>query len=156
MRRLYFKIFLWFWLGIVVVSLTLASVATLTYSREDDDRVWQEKYGPRVDLWSRQEIDILDQQGLQQLSRYLGSFEYDPGVTNYIFDANGHELLNREPSPAVRHVLAAAGQKAGQNIDAKERIIADTLKDEHGHLYTVVVDQPAPTILNRSVFEFLF
>jgi hypothetical protein len=63
MRRLDFKIFLWFWLGVIVVSATLVTLTELTHSRTQDDASWRTKYGPRVDLWARQETHILRTQG---------------------------------------------------------------------------------------------
>ena len=48
MHRLHVKIFLWFWLGVLVVSGTLVSMTELSHSRADDDRAWEEKYTPRL------------------------------------------------------------------------------------------------------------
>lgn len=69
MHRLYVKIFLWFWMGVIVVSVTLATMTALTHSRAEDDRRWREKYGPRVDLWARQEVGILHTSGPAELAR---------------------------------------------------------------------------------------
>src|SRR5258705_9295596 len=99
--RLYLKVFLWFWLGVVVVSATLIGLTELTHSRAQDDRLWQEKYGPRVDLWARQETHILRTQGSTALEEYVGSFQADPGVLNYMFDGSGHEVVSRRASPPV-------------------------------------------------------
>ena len=38
MHRLHVKIFLWFWLGVLVVSGTLVSLTELSHSRAEDDR----------------------------------------------------------------------------------------------------------------------
>src|SRR5580693_8449123 len=103
--RLVPKIFLWFWLGIVVISGTLMALTELTHSRAKDDEHWRERYGPRVDLWARQETQILDRQGTEALRKYVASFESDPGVRNYIFDATGHEVLEREVPQHVRQVV---------------------------------------------------
>ena len=56
MRRLHVKIFLWFWLAVVVVTITLGALTELAHSRAEDDRRWAEKYRPRVDLWARQDF----------------------------------------------------------------------------------------------------
>jgi len=157
MHRLHVKIFLWFWLGVLVVSGTLVSLTELSHSRAEDDRAWQEKYTPRLDMWARQESGILRREGPAGLERYVGSFEMDPGVTNYIFDADGHEVLGRNPAPPVlRLVQSMADWPAGKpRVDTEERIIAERVIDVRGTPHVVVVDWPSPSVLNRSLFEFL-
>jgi two-component system sensor histidine kinase CpxA len=54
------------------------------------------------------------------------------------------------------HMIGSIGRQIGEHVDVNERIITDTLADSHGKRYTVVVDQPAPSMLNRSLVEFLF
>ena len=103
--RLHVKMFLWFWLGVVVVSGTLIGLTELTHSRAEDDRLWREKYGPRVDLWARQETHILRTKGSAALEVYVGSFQSDPGVLNYMFDAAGHEVFDRTPAKPVLNII---------------------------------------------------
>jgi two-component system sensor histidine kinase CpxA len=155
MRRLHVKIFLWFWLGVLVVSGTLWSLSELTYTRAEDDRRWQQKYTPRVDLWARQETQILRRDGPAGLERYIGSFQSDPGVSNFIFDADGREVLDRPVPDAVRKLLVSmAGWPPGSpRVDTAERIIAERVVDRLGSAY-VVVDFPSPSVLNQSLFEF--
>jgi two-component system sensor histidine kinase CpxA len=156
MHRLHVKIFLWFWLGVVVVSGTLVALTELTYSRAEDDRRWREKYAPRVDMFAQQETRILRTRGVGALATYLESFEYDPGVVNYVFDASGKDVLGRASSPQVQAAVAAMSQSPGQaqHVDTAERIIAEKIIDARGSSYVVVVDYPSPSVLNRSVIEF--
>ena len=102
MRRLHVKIFLWFWVGVLLVSGTLVSLTELSHSRAEDDRRWEEKYTPRLNMWARQESGILRREGPAALARYVASFAMDPGVVNYIFDADGREVLGRTPGAPVR------------------------------------------------------
>ncbi|MGH9141035.1 MAG: ATP-binding protein [Vicinamibacterales bacterium] len=157
MHRLHVKIFLWFWLGILVVSGTLVTLTELSHTRAEDDRAWEEKYAPRLDMWARQESQILRREGPAALERYVGSFEMDPGVTNYIFAADGREVLGRKAAPAVQRLLQSMpGWPAGKpRIDANERMIAERVVDIRGTPHVVVVDWPSPSVLNRSLFEFL-
>ena len=157
MHRLHVKIFLWFWLGILVVSGTLWSLTELTYTRAEDDRRWEEKYTPRVDLWARQETQILRREGPAALERYIGSFQSDPGVLNYIFDGDGRELLARTASaPVLTLVTSMADWPPGTpRVDSAERIIAERVVDSRGTTHVVVIDFPSPSVLNRSLFEFL-
>jgi two-component system sensor histidine kinase CpxA len=157
MHRLHVKIFLWFWLAVVVVVVTVGTLTELTHSRAEDDRRWAEKYRPRVDLWARQETQILRREGPSALARYVDSFQSDPGVLNYIFDADGHEILGRQaPVEVARLVDAMADAESGiQRIDPDERIIGERMVDARGNSHVVVVDFPSPSVLKRSLFEFL-
>src|SRR6185503_13298128 len=155
--RLHIKVFLWFWLGVVVVSGTLIGMTELTHSRAQDDRLWQEKYGPRVDLWARQEAHILRTEGRAALEEYVGSFQADPGVLNYMFDASGHEVFDRDVPMPVLTTVDALKQSPGwtQRVDPLERIIAERVIDANGNPYVVVVDFPQPSVLSRPLFELL-
>ena len=155
--RLHIKVFLWFWLGVVVVSATLIGLTELTHSRAQDDRLWQEKYGPRVDLWARQETHILRTKGSVALEEYVGSFQADPGVLNYMFDASGHEVFDRDAPQPVLAIVDALMQSSGwtQRVDPSERIIAERAIDANGTPYVVVVDFPEPSVLSRPLFELL-
>jgi two-component system sensor histidine kinase CpxA len=155
--RLHIKVFLWFWLGVVVVSGTLVGLTELTYSRDQDDRLWQEKYGPRVDLWARQETHILRTEGSAALEEYVGSFQADPGVLNYMFDGGGHEVFDRQAPQSVVAIVDALMHSSGgtQRVDPVERIIAQHVIDANGHPYVVVVDFPQPSVLSRPLFELL-
>jgi two-component system, OmpR family, sensor histidine kinase CpxA len=156
MRRLHVKIFLWFWVGVVVMSATLVMLTELSHPRGEDDTQWREKYAPRVDMWSRQESGILRREGTAGLERYVASIQFDPGVINYVFDDRGNEVLNRAPSEPVKRMAASmAGVATGtQRIDPDERIIAERVVDARGAGHVMVVDYPGPSVLNRSVLEF--
>jgi two-component system, OmpR family, sensor histidine kinase CpxA len=157
MHRLHVKIFLWFWLAVVVVTLTLGALTELTHTRAEDDKRWEEKYRPRVDMWARQETQILRRDGPKGLERYVDSLQSDPGVLNYLFDAEGREVLGRVPPPQVTGIVTAmADSTTGvQEVDPAERIIAERIIDMRGNSHLVVVDFPSPSVLSRSLFEFL-
>src|ERR1051325_11057639 len=155
--RLHIKVFLWFWLGVVVVSGTLIGLTELTHSRAQDDRLWREKYGPRVDLWARQETHILRTKGSTALEEYVGSFQADPGVLNYMFDGAGREVFDRNASKPVLTIVDELKESPGwtQRVDHAERIIAERVLDANGKPYVVVVDFPAPSVLSRSLLDLL-
>jgi two-component system sensor histidine kinase CpxA len=158
MHRLHVKIFLWFWLGVVVVSGTLVSLTEFEYSPAEDDRRWEAKYGPRVDMWARQETRVLRTGGVKALERYVGSFEYDPGVVNYVFTGGGdNDVLGRRADPPVLRLVESLAEAASgvQRVDHTERIIAEKIVDARGTPYVVVVDYPLPSIMGRSLVEFV-
>jgi signal transduction histidine kinase len=158
MPRLFYKIFLWFWLGVIAISGTLFALTELTHSRAEEDRQWREKYSPRVDLWTRQEVEILNTEGTESLRKYVNSFQLDPGVSNYIFDADGREVLGRGTSTPVRDALAAtmASPVPRQQPFDAERIIAQKVIGPRGRPYVIIVDFPEPSLLGNTVVDLLF
>jgi two-component system sensor histidine kinase CpxA len=108
-------------------------------------------------MWARQESQILRRDGPAALERYVGSFEMDPGVANYIFDADGREVLGRQAAPPVMRLLQSMTDwpSGKPRIDPGERMIAERVVDNRGTAHIVVVDWPSPSVLNRSLFEFL-
>jgi two-component system sensor histidine kinase CpxA len=157
MHRLHVKIFLWFWLGVIVVTGTLWSITELSHSRAEDDHQWEQKYSPRVHMWARQESQILRREGPEGLERYVGSIQMDPGVRNYVFEVTGREVLGREASPAVLSIVQqmADWPPAQPRVDASERIIGERIIDAAGVPHIFIVDYPSPSPLNRSLVEFL-
>lgn len=155
--RLHIKVFLWFWLGVVVVSGTLIGLTELTHSRSQDDQLWREKYTPRVDLWARQETHILRTKGSTALEEYVGSFQADPGVLNYMFDSMGHEVFDRQAPQPVLAVVDGLMQSSSwiQRVDSAERIIGERVIDANGNPYVVVVDFPPPSVLSRPLLDLI-
>lgn len=158
MRRLFYKIFLWFWLAIIVVSVTLVGLTASEHSRTSEDRNWRNKYGPVVDLWAQREGEVLDRDGKDGLQRYLSRFVLDPGVHEYILNASGVEILSR--SVPIRVVQIATQVASSSATDPQfftaERIIAEKIIGSNGHTYVAVVTYPQPSVLRRRLFEFLF
>lgn len=158
MRRLFYKIFLWFWLAIIVVSVTLVGLTASEHSRTSEDRNWRNKYGPVVDLWAQREGEVLDRDGKDGLQRYLSRFVLDPGVHEYILNASGTEILTRSVPSRVAQIATqvASSSATDPQFFTAERIIAEKINGSDGHAYVAVVTYPQPSVLRRRLFEFLF
>jgi two-component system, OmpR family, sensor histidine kinase CpxA len=155
--RLVPKIFLWFWVGIAAVGTTLLAVTQVSHSRAREDAQWQERYAPRVDLWARQGTQILDSNGPEALRKYVASFESDPGRRNYLFDADGREVLGQDAPPAVRDVLDAMGTAANaeQRFFRKDRVVAEKMINPAGRSRVVIVSFPQPSLWYAPLGAFL-
>jgi two-component system sensor histidine kinase CpxA len=155
--RLVPKIFLWFWLAIVAVGATLVALTEFTHSRAKDDALWRERYGPRVDLWARQGTQILDNEGTAALRKYIASFESDPGRRNYLFDADGHEVVGQDVPPKVHKALEAMAEASNteQHVFTKDRIIAEKMIGPSGRSHVVIVAFPQPSLLYAPLVDFL-
>ena len=158
MHRLHVKIFLWFWLGVLVVSAHARLADRVEPLARRGRSAWAEKYTPRAGPVGAAGIADPAARGAGRRSNATSArSRWIRACTNYIFDADGHEVLGRTPAPpVVRLVQSMADWPAGKpRVDPDERIIAERVIDVRGTPHVVVVDWPSPSVLNRSLFEFL-
>ena len=110
MRTLFQKIFLSFWLAMVLVSGTLIySVVTtqsqFTLSRsEQSDRTL-------IPIVAARAADILDDHGMGALADYLTSLQTTLNWEAFLFDDEGKEILS-QPTPPEADALAQRGLEA--------------------------------------------
>ncbi|MDT5270258.1 MAG: two-component system, OmpR family, sensor histidine kinase CpxA [Acidobacteriota bacterium] len=104
MRSLFLKVFLWFWLAMVVVITTFAVTTHLTRS--------QEMFHPPQFIeavlsgYARNAAAAYERDGAAGLEAYLNHAKEETGTRNQLFDAGGAELTGADASPQVREVAA--------------------------------------------------
>jgi signal transduction histidine kinase len=110
MRTLFLRIFLSFWLAMVLVSSTLIySVVTtqsqFTLSRsEQSDRTL-------IPIVAARAADVLDDHGMGALADYLTSLQTTLNWEAYLFDDEGKEILS-QPTPPEADAIAQMGLQA--------------------------------------------
>ncbi|HUI52932.1 MAG TPA: ATP-binding protein [Terriglobales bacterium] len=100
MRSLFWKIFLWFWLAMALVSLTLilSSVWSASRTSRERDEAIDRAMTPLIADNFADVYDRDGKRGLEELmARGRGTFPWRP----FLFDRTGHEVLDRSVSPAV-------------------------------------------------------
>src|ERR1041385_1827294 len=112
-RNLYLKIFIWFWLAMIIINVVLFAAFALTRPTPTR-RSWRDlaQTGPNA----QKATEIYEQSGATALSAALQATEKSSGVSATFFDENGNELSGR-----------AVPQKA-QELSAKA---AETRSEEH-------------------------
>src|ERR1700691_3383165 len=110
MNRLFFTIFLWFWLGIAVISAALVTSAALIRSHSADDERWRQKYELPLDLRSQHEADLLDRDGTSAAAKYIGSLEQRDPMQNYMLDEDKREVFGREVPAKVLNFFPQVSQ----------------------------------------------
>src|ERR1700683_3629735 len=109
MRTLFLKIFLSFWLAMVLVSGTLIysvvttqSVFTLNRSEQSDRTL--------IPIVAARAADVLDDHGMGALADYLSSLQTSLGWQAYLFDDEGKEILSQPTAPDVDAMAQVALQ----------------------------------------------
>jgi two-component system, OmpR family, sensor histidine kinase CpxA len=158
MSSLFLKIFLWFWLGIVVLSAALVASAALIRSRSADDERWRQKYQLPLDLRSQHETDIFERNGIAAAAKYIGSLEQRDPMQDYLLDESGREVLGREIPPKVLKIAPQVGQASPATplFFNQERIMAERVVGSSGRSYTFFMTFPPRPFLPHSMVQFLF
>jgi two-component system sensor histidine kinase CpxA len=101
MRSLFLKIFLWFWLSVVLVSLTTAIIAAIMQSNSQNG-AWQNQ--ALVDIEAARSVDIYEREGAEALKRHFEDLPKRP-MYAYLVDERGTEVLGQKlPERALRLV----------------------------------------------------
>lgn len=158
MRSLFFKIFLWFWLGIVVLSAALVTSAALIRSRSADDERWRQKYELPLDLRSQHEADLLERSGAAAAAKYIASLEQRDPMQDYMLDEDGQEVLGRSVPEKVLKLVPRVRQAepAKPVYFNQERIMAERVTGASGRSYAFFMTFPPRPFLPHSMIQFLF
>jgi two-component system, OmpR family, sensor histidine kinase CpxA len=144
MRSLYVKIFLWFWLAMVLVSGTLvfsilATQSEFTQALEDaNDRVVTPPYAERY-------VAVFEAQGEAALARYIQQGK-GAGVHVYLLGEDGKEELGQAlPSDAKPIVQVARRTDQTQIVrSTTRRFVAQQVTGPSGSHYIFLAELPLP------------
>jgi two-component system sensor histidine kinase CpxA len=160
MRNLFLKIFLWFWLVIVVVSATVVFSAAVIRSRSADLDRWRQQYVLNVELRAQHASELLDLRGKDAAEKYLRSLDRmvlvnhsasGDRMRNYMFDEHGQEVVGQQVSSQIRSVISQMNQypPGTPHFFYQERIAADNIRGSRGEVYTFVMMLPEPTMFQQ-------
>lgn len=99
MRSLFLKIFLWFWLSVILISSALVVIALITHSNSDKAE-WQNQ--AIVAAEAAQSVDVYEREGAAALKKHFESLPKRP-MNAFLFDDQGREVLgNKPPKEAIQ------------------------------------------------------
>ena len=141
MRSIFLKIFLWFWLTLVVVGIVLSFVYSiqpeLVLSR------WRASTGSAVTLYAQSAAEVLDRYGQSALEKYLARVQQSGHVTAAILDENGLPLAGNAPPEAARIIpLAKLGGMPEYIIKSDSAFAAQRVAGPSGRVYVFVAEMP--------------
>lgn len=158
MKQLFFKIFLWFWLGMLVMSAALVTSAALTQSRSAEDERLRNKYELPVEFRSHHEADLLEHSGVSATTQYINSLEQHELIRNFMLDDGGHEVLGRHVPATVLNVLPQLNQDAtGVPVFfSHDRVMAEKTVGPSGRPYQFFMQFPPRPFFPHSLVLFFF
>ena len=142
-RSLYLKIFIWFWLAMIIINVVLFAAFALTRPTPTR-RSWRDlaQTGPN----SQKAAEIYEQSGTGALSAALQATEKSSGVSATFFDENGKELSGRAVSQKTQELSAKATETRDIefNFDVEGTLVARPVASANGQRYIYVAHIPRP------------
>lgn len=142
-RSLYLKIFIWFWLAMIIINVVLFAAFALTRPTPTR-RSWRDlaQTGPN----SQKAAEIYEQSGQGALAAALQATEKSSGVNATFFDESGRELSGRNVPDKARELSAKAAETRDIefNFDVENTLVARPVVTPKGQLYIYVAHIPRP------------
>jgi two-component system sensor histidine kinase CpxA len=142
-RSLYLKIFIWFWLAMIIINVVLFAAFALTRPTPTR-RSWRDlaQTGPNA----QKATEIYEQSGPAALSAALQATEKSSGVSATFFDETGKELSGRAVPQKAQELSAKAAETRDIefNFDVENTLVARPIVSPKGQLYIYVAHIPRP------------
>ncbi len=144
MRRLFVKIFAWFWL---TIALVVGVIAVLTFTQTAPPPGPPRLFDDVVAVFASTAAETLDTGGAQALEAYLQRIEAAGRIHAYMLDERGAPLLGRTPPPAAIELLSERRREREgsppSRFTGQELIVASPTTGPSGRRYTLVLTVPA-------------
>jgi two-component system sensor histidine kinase CpxA len=142
-RSLYLKIFIWFWIAMIIINVATFAIFALTRPTPIR-RSWRDltQVGPNA----QRAAEIYEQSGAAALTSALQATEKSSGVSATFFDESGKELSGRTPPPEVAELIerAAESRDIEFNIAGRDTLVARPVVSAKGQRYIYVAHIPRP------------
>ena len=142
-RSLYLKIFIWFWLAMIIINVATFAIFALTRPTPIR-RSWRDltQVGPNA----QKAAEVYEQSGAAALTSALQATEKSSGVSATFFDESGNELSGRTVFPGTNELIARAteSREIEFNIEGRDTLVARPVVSTKGQRYTYVAHIPRP------------
>ena len=142
-RSLYLKIFIWFWLAMIVINVAFFAAVALTRPTPTR-RSWRDlaQTGPNA----QKAAEAYEQSGAAALNAALQATEKNSGVNATFYDESGRELSGREVPAGAAELIARTAESRDLefNFAGPGTLVARPVVSAKGQRYTYVAHIPRP------------
>jgi len=140
-RSLYLKIFIWFWVTMILINVALFAAVAITRPTPTG-RSWRDlaQVGPNATKTS----EVFEQGGASALAAFLQDAEKNSGISATFFDENGRELSGRTVQPGTTELVQKADKSNDIefNFAGRNTIVARPVVSSNGRHYIYVAHIP--------------
>ena len=140
-RSLYLKIFIWFWVAMIIINVATFAIFALTRPTPVR-RSWRDltQVGPNA----QRAAEIYEQSGAAALTSALQATEKSSGVSATFFDENGKELSGRTAPPGTGELIERAieSREIEFNFAGRDTLVARPVVSSTGQRYMYVAHIP--------------
>jgi two-component system sensor histidine kinase CpxA len=140
-RSLYLKIFIWFWVAMIIINVATFAIFALTRPTPVR-RSWRDltQVGPNA----QRAAEIYEQSGADALTAALQATEKASGVSATFFDESGKEISGRTPPAGTQELLARAAEsrEVEFNFAGRDTLVARPVVSSKGQRFTYVAHIP--------------
>ncbi|HXQ70215.1 MAG TPA: ATP-binding protein [Pyrinomonadaceae bacterium] len=140
-RSLYLKIFIWFWVAMIIINVATFAIFALTRPTPIR-RSWRDltQVGPNA----QRAAEIYEQSGAAALTSALQQTEKSSGVSATFFDENGKELSGRPAPPGAGELIerAVESREIEFNFAGRDTLVARPVVSSQGQRYMYVAHIP--------------
>ncbi len=142
-RSLYLKIFIWFWLAMIVINVAFFAAVALTRPTPTR-RSWRDlaQTGPNA----QKAAEVFEQSGSPALGTALQATEKNSGVSAALFDESGRELSGRAAPAGAEELVARTVESRDLefNFAGPGTLVARPVTSVKGQRYIYVAHIPRP------------
>ena len=146
-RSLFLKIFLWFWLAMIIANVALFAAVAITRPTPTG-RSWRDL--ANVAPNAQRAAEIYDTEGSAALAAFLQERDRRAGINVVFYDIHGNELSGRVPPPGATELVAKANQADDVefNFAGPNTLVAKPIVTPKGNKYFYVANIPRPPFQN--------
>ena len=142
MRSFFIKIFLWFWLAMVLVGLS-AVIATVTLQPSGTFDHWRRLATSPLRVAAVGAVTAYEDGGAREANVYLRRLRSDTAMPAYLFDTSGRELSSLGATPLARQAATHSGPL--RHVQLRDGIIMTAItqpvRGTRGRRYVLVALQ---------------
>ena len=159
MRSLFLKIFLWFWLTVVLVGVSLVVTTLITRSNSQADAEgWKASVSFAVSGEANRAVAIYESGGAAALRKHFDQMRKARFIYFYVLDENGKEVLDQQPPERAVQLATLAGRDTPflPSYPGSDRFAAERVVGSSGREYVfflIAPGVPVRDLLSALGFE---
>src|SRR5258706_5931320 len=140
MVSLFWKIFVWFWLTVVIVGVTMVVTAVITPLNQNAQREARAKLSIYLPVEAKRAAETYELEGKAGLKNHFDGLRESAFFEPYLFDAAGNEVFDRNPGPRAVEFASAATEDAPRFSDhiGSGTFAAQQATGPSGQRYTIL------------------